>query len=399
MKELSGIAQNVHPSTTMAIDSMFKQMRAEGQDVIGFAAGEPDFPTPDHIKDAAIRAIHDNYTKYTPASGAPDLKQAVCDRFFANYKGEYTPAQTVVSSGAKHLLYLALRALVDPGDEIIVPTPNYVSYFELIRMVGGVPVTVPASEETGFKPDPKAVEAAVTPRTKALIVNNPCNPTGAVFEEGLLRSLAQICVKHDLYLISDEIYDCLVYDDVPFTSIASLGEAVRERLILVNGVSKAYAMTGWRIGYALAPVQIAKIMSSYVSHSTGSPCAISQKAALAGLAGSQEGVRATREEFQARRDYMVKRINAMPGVSCRKPEGAFYVMMNIQKLLGGTIGGAPIQNADDFATELLKQGKVAVVPGDGFGAPGFVRWTYAASMENIKKGMDRLEEFLGKQGR
>lgn len=401
MKELSKLAQNVHASTTMAIDSMFKQMRADGEDVIGFAAGEPDFPTPDHIKVAAHRAISEDYTKYTPASGSVELKQAVRDRFRANYgpEADYTVSQVVVSSGAKHLLYLAFRALIDPGDEVIVPTPNYVSYFELIRMVGGVPIEVPAAETEGFKPSPEKVEAAVTPRTKALILNNPCNPTGAVFEESLLRALAQICVKHDLYLISDEIYDCLVYDGKQFTSAATLGEEVKERLILINGVSKAYAMTGWRIGYALAPASIAKVMHNYVSHSTGCPCAISQKAALEGLTASQEGVAVMREAFQTRRDYMVERINAMPVVSCRRPEGAFYVMMNIQGLLGNTIGGAVIRDANDFATEFLKQEKVAVIPADGFSAPGFVRWTYTSSMENIEKGMDRLEKFLAKLGK
>lgn len=398
MKKLSEIARNVQASPTMAIDTMFKQMKAEGQDVIGFAAGEPDFNTPDHIKEAAFRAIRENFTRYTPASGIPSLKQAVCDRLREKHGEEaaYTPEQVVVSSGAKHMLYLALRVIIDPGDEVVIPTPGYVSYFELVRMVGGVPVILPTTEEKGFKPSPEEFEGVITPKTKAVIFNSPCNPTGAVYSEAELCALSEICVKHDLYIISDEIYDCLVYDGKPYTSMAVLGPRVRERLILVNGVSKAYAMTGWRIGYALANKEIAGLMSNYVSQSTGSPCAVSQKAALEGLTASQELVGTMREAFQARRDYMVSRINAMEGVSCVKPEGAFYVMMNIKDLLGTTIGGAKIENAEDFAAALLKQGMVAVIPGDGFCAPGYVRWTYTASMENIKEGMDRLERFLSR---
>lgn len=396
MKELSAIAKSVQASPTMAIDAMFKQMRADGEDVIGFAAGEPDFNTPDHIKKAAVQAIEENFTRYTPAAGILPLKQAVCDRVHTDLGDEacYAPEQVVVSSGAKHMLYLALRAITNPGDEIVIFTPGYVSYFELVRMVGGVPVNVSTLEENGFKPVPAEFEAAITPKTKAVIFNSPCNPTGAVYDESELRALADICVKHDLYIISDEIYNCLVYDGKSYASMAVLGDKVRERLILINGVSKAYAMTGWRIGYALTTKEIAKIMSNYVSQSTGSPCAISQKAALEGLTASQELVGTMRAAFQARRDYMVSRINAMEGVSCIMPEGAFYVMMNIKRILGTTVGGVKIESGEDFAKAFLTQGKVAVIPGEGFCAPGYIRWTYAASMENIKEGMDRLERFL-----
>ena len=396
MKELSAIAKNVQASPTMAIDTMFKQMKAEGQDVIGFAAGEPDFNTPDHIKEAAVQAIKENFTRYTPASGILELKRAVCDRVSENLgiEATYTPEQVVVSSGAKHILYLALRTVINPGDEVVIPTPGYVSYFELVRMVGGIPIILPTTEESGFKPSAEELEAVVTPKTKAVIFNSPCNPTGAVYEEERLRSLADVCVKHDLYILSDEIYDCLVYGEKPYTSMAVLGPQVRERLILVNGVSKAYAMTGWRIGYALTTEEIAKIMSNYVSQSTGSPCAVSQRAALEGVTASQELVGTMRMAFQERRDYMVSRINAIEGVSCILPEGAFYVMMNIKKLLGTTIGGVKIESGEDFAKAFLTQGKVALIPGEGFCAPGYVRWTYAASMENIKEGMDRLERFL-----
>ncbi len=394
MKELSHIAREVRASTTMAIDSLYKQMKAEGQNVIGFAAGEPDFPTPDHIKQAAFQAIQDNFTRYTPASGTLELKAAACARIKADCGVEYTPDQVVVSSGAKHVLYLALRALIDPGDEVILPTPAWVSYYELIRMVGGVPVTVPTTEGEAFKLSPEKLEAAVTPRTKALILNNPSNPTGMVYDADQLNALTRVCIKHDLYIISDEIYSNLVYDGKPFTSVASLGGDIKERTILINGVSKSYAMTGWRIGYAMARPDIARIMSNYVSHSTSSPCAVSQKAALAGLTAPQDKVYEMREAFEARRNYMVERMNAIEGVSCIKPEGAFYVMMNIEKLLGRTIDGVTIRSGNDFATAFLKGGLVAVVPGEGFEAPGFVRWSYAASMENIQEGLDRLERFL-----
>jgi len=396
MKELSRIALGIHDSATMAIDSLYKQMKADGQDVIGFAAGEPDFPTPDHIKEAAYQAIRENYTRYTPASGAPDLKKAICERVKTDCGAAYESKQVVISSGAKHLVYLALRALVNPGDEVILPTPAWVSYYELILMVGGVPVTIPATEAEDFKLSPEKLEAAITPNTKAIILNNPSNPTGMVYDAAQLKALADVCVKHDLYIVADEIYASLVYDGKSFTSIASLGEEVKKRLILINGVSKSYAMTGWRIGYALAEPEIASVMAHYVSHSTGSPCAVSQRAALAALSSSQETVYTMRDAFQARRDYMVERMNTIPGVSCLKPEGAFYVMMNMQALLGKTVAGTVIGSDSDFCSAFLKEGLVATVPGSSFSAPGFVRWSYAASMENIREGLDRLERFLAR---
>ena len=394
MKELSHIARNVRASTTMSIDSLSKQLKAEGHDVLSFAVGEPDFPTPDHIKAAGIGAIEENLTRYTPASGTAELKKAVCLRMREDLGVDYAPDQVVISSGAKHVLYLALRALVDPGDEVILPTPGYVSYYELIKMVGGVPVLVPATEAEGFKLTAEKLKEAVTPKTKALILNSPCNPTGMVYSREQLAALAKVCVEEDIYIISDEIYYSLTYDGRAFVSLASLGEAVRERLILVNGVSKSYAMTGWRIGYALTRPDIAAVMSSYVSHSTGSPNAIAQRAATVALTSGQELVGEMREAFQQRRDYMVARINAMEGVRCLKPEGAFYVLMNIEKVLGRTLGGALIESDEDFATALLKSQGVAVVPGEGFGAKNYIRWSYAASLESIREGMDRLERFL-----
>lgn len=394
MKELSKTAQAVRASTTMAIDSMFKQMKADGIDVIGFGAGEPDFDTPDEIKAAGIAAIERNFTRYTPAAGTVELRQAVCARMKADYGLDYAPSQVVVSSGAKHLVYLALRALVDPGDEVILPAPFWVSYIELIKMVGGIPVVLEATEAEHFKLSPERLAAAITPKTKALMLNNPCNPTGMMYSGEELSAIAKVCADQQIYVISDEIYASLVYDGKPFISFASLSPEVKELTILINGVSKSYAMTGWRIGYACANNQIAKVMANYVSHSTGSPAAISQKAAAAALTGPQEKVEAMRQAFETRRDYIVERMNRIPGVSCIKPEGAFYVMMNLEKLIGKTIHGITITDDDVFADAFLKHGLVAVVPGSGFGAPHFVRWSYATSMDNIREGLNRLEKFL-----
>lgn len=394
MKELSTIARAVRASTTMAIDSMFKQMKADGIDVIGFGAGEPDFDTPDEIKAAGIAAIEQNVTRYTPSAGTLELRKAVCVRMKADCGLDYEPSQVVVSSGAKHLVYLALRALVDPGDEVILPAPYWVSYIELIKMVGGVPVVITATEEEDFKITPEKLAAAVSPKTKAIILNNPSNPTGMMYGREELEALAAVCVEHDLYVIADEIYYRLVYGGASFISFAALGEDVKERTILINGVSKSYAMTGWRIGYACANSQVAKVMADYVGHSTGSPVAISQKAAAVALTGPQGKIEEMRQAFEERRDYMVERMNSIPGVSCIKPEGAFYVMMNLKDIIGKTIHGVTITDDEVFADAFLKYGLVAVVPGAGFGAPNFIRWSYATSMENIKAGLDRLEKFL-----
>ena len=394
MKELSQIASAVRASTTLAIDAMFKQMKADGVDVIGFGAGEPDFHTPDNIKEAGHAAIRENFTCYTPTAGIPELRKAACDRLKADCGLDYAPAQIVAASGAKHALYGALHALVDPGDEVIIPAPFWVTYFEMVHMLGAVPVIVKAEESAGFKITPRQLAAAVTPKTKAVLLNNPSNPTGMVYSREELRALADVCVEKDLYIIADEIYYRLVYDGRPFTSIAALGEDVKERTILINGVSKSYAMTGWRVGYAAAPEPIAKVMSNYLSHSTGAPCSIAQKAAAEALAGPQDTIEEMRRAFEQRRNHLVERMNAIPGVSCLKPEGAFYVIMNLRELLGKTIHGVTIHDADDFADAFLKYGLVATVPCTGFGASDFVRWSYATSMENIDAGLDRLERFL-----
>lgn len=394
MKEISRVAAAVQASTTLAVDSLFKQMKADGKDVVGFGAGEPDFDTPENIKEAAYKAIRDGQTKYTPASGIPALRQAAADRLAADCGVSYTAGQIVIASGAKHNIYAALQTLLNPGDEVILPAPYWVTYAEAVKMAGGVPVSVPASEANEFKTTGEQLENAITDKTKLFIINNPSNPTGMLYSAENLRGLADVCVKHDLYIMSDEIYYKLVYDGKPFTSIAALGEDVKERTILINGVSKSYAMTGWRIGYSASNTRIAEVMGNYLSHSTSSPSTISQFAAVEALAGPQDGIEAMRDVFEKRRDYIVKRVNSIDGVSCRNPEGAFYVMINIEKLISKTLGGIVINNSDDFSMAFLESGLVAVVSCSGFGCDNFVRMTYAASMESIEEGMNRLERFV-----
>ncbi len=394
MKPVSKIAEAVRASTTLAVDSLAKQMKADGLDVVGFGTGEPDFNTPDNINMAGIRAICDGKTKYTPAAGIIPLRKAIAQRLKEDCGVDYDYTQIVVASGAKHSVYIALAAITNPGDEIIIPAPFWVSYYEMVRMVGGTPVIVEAGEEQNFKITAQQLEAAITEKTKCLMLNNPSNATGMIYSADELRAIADVCVKHDLYILADEIYYQLIYDGIEFTSIASLGDEVKERTLLINGVSKSYAMTGWRVGYCAANKTLAKIMSNFLSHSTGAPSTISQWASVEALTGPQEGIEAMRLAFLERRDYIVKRINSIPGVSCIVPNGAFYVMMNIEQLIGKTLGGKLIENDDDFAVALLEKALVAVVPCSGFGMKNFVRWSYAASMENIEKGLDRLEKFV-----
>ena len=394
MKQVSIVAQAVRASTTMAVDSMAKQMKADGYDVVGFGAGEPDFKTPDNISQAGINAINEGKTKYTPAAGIVELRKAIASQLKRDCGVEYDYTQIVVASGAKHSVFIALTALTNPGDEIIVPAPFWVSYYEMVKMTGGTPVIIEAGEAQNFKITPEQLEAAITDKTKCLMLNNPSNPTGMVYTRDELSALADICVKHDLYIIADEIYYNLIYNGAEFVSVASLGEEVKERTLIINGVSKSYAMTGWRIGYCAANKELAKIMANYLSHSTGAPSTISQWAAVEAINGPQEGIEEMRKAFDERRKHIVERINAIPGVSCLNPDGAFYVMMNIEGLIGKTLGGKLIENDDDFAVTLLEKALVAVVPCSGFGIKNFVRWSYAVSMETIDKGIDRLEKFL-----
>ena len=394
MKELSRIATQVQASTTLVVDDLAKQMKADGLDVLGFGTGEPDFDTPDNIKEAAIQAIRDGKTKYTPAAGLPDLRKAIAARLLADTGVSYNPSQIVANSGAKHVIFAALMSLINPGDEVIVPSPYWVTYTEAVRIAGGVPVCVHAEESAGFKITVEQFAAAITPKTKLVIINNPSNPTGMLYTKAELEKITAVCVKHDVYIIADEIYYKIIYDNNEFVSIASLGEDIKERTIIINGVSKSYAMTGWRIGYSASNSEIAKVMGNYLSHSTHGAATMSQFAAIEALNGPQDTVEEMRKVFEQRRDYLVERVNSIPGISCIKPEGAFYVMINIRGLKGRTLGGRVINDGDDFSFALLESAKVALVSCNGFGDPDFVRMTYAASMEDITEGMNRIEAFL-----
>lgn len=392
--ELSNKFESIAPSPTLLIDSKFKQMKADGMDVVGFGAGEPDFDTPQNIKDAAIKAINEGKTKYTPASGTPSLKKAVCDKFLRDNGLVYEPNQIVVSNGAKHSLINAFGAILNPGDEVIIPAPYWVSYPEMVKYNDGIPVVLHTKEENNFKISAQDLENAITGKTKAFVLNSPCNPTGMVYTREELEAIAQVAQKHKIYVISDEIYEHLVYDGAEHVSIASLNDEIKDLTIIINGVSKTYAMTGWRIGYTASNAEIAKVMGNVQSHTTSNPNTIAQAAAEAALNGPREELEMMRKAFDERRKYMVEQINSIDGVSCLMPHGAFYVMMNISKLIGTQIRGKLIKSADDFAEVFLDEELVAVVPGNGFEAPDFVRWSYATSMDNIKEGIKRLRNLL-----
>lgn len=386
-------AAGISPSPTLAIDSKFKEMKANGEDVVGFGAGEPDFDTPQHIKDAAVAAINAGFTKYTPAAGTLALRKAVADKFLRDNGLSYKPQNIVVSNGAKHSLVNAFTAICNPGDEVLLPAPCWVSYPEMIKLADGVPVIINTDEEHDFKVTVANLEAALTPKTKALVLNSPSNPTGMVYTKEELESIADFAVKHNIYVISDEIYEKLIYEG-EHVSIASFNDKIKDLTIVINGVSKTYAMTGWRIGFAAANDAIAKAMANIQSHAASNPNSIAQAAAVAALDGSQEEVERMKRHFMRRRDFMVEEINKIDGVSCKMPHGAFYIMMNISKLSGRELYGKTIENADDFAELFLEKARVAVVPGTGFGAPQYVRWSYATSMDNIVEGLERLKKFL-----
>ncbi len=390
---LSEKAKKISPSTTLAIDAKFKEMKAQGIDVVGFGAGEPDFDTPDFIKKAAIEAINSGKTKYTPAAGTMELRKAICEKLKRENGLDYAPNQIIVSNGAKHSLVNTFMAILNSGDEVIIPAPFWVSYPEMVKIADGVPVVIETKEENDFKFTAEQFENAITDKTRALVLNSPSNPTGMVYTEAELRAIADVAVKHEIYVIADEIYEHLIYEGHN-TSIASFGEKIKDLTIIINGVSKTYAMTGWRIGYTASHADIAKVMGNLQSHATSNPNSIAQAATVAALNGDGTEIAMMKAEFKKRRDYMVDRINSIEGVSCRKPQGAFYVLMNISKLKGKTLGGVTINTSDDLANVLLDQAKLALVPCSGFGADDFVRWSYANSMETIKEGLDRLEKFL-----
>ena len=391
--QLSEKALAISPSLTLKITAMAKDMKARGLDVVGFGAGEPDFDTPQHIKDAAVEAIRIGMTKYTPASGTLELKKAVCANLKKNHDLSYGPDQIVISNGAKHSLFNAFQAIVNPGDEVLIISPYWLTYPELVKMAGGIPVFVEAKESNNFEPLAD-IEAAVTERTKAIIVNNPSNPCGCMYSQKTLENIAEIAKRHDFFIVSDEIYGKLVYDGKKHLSIANLSDDAYTRTILVNGLSKTYAMTGWRIGYTASTAEIAKVMGSYQSHATSNPCSVAQFAGVEALTGPQDEIEKMREEFNERRKLMVKLVNEIDGVSCVTPMGAFYVMMNISKLKGRRLDGEEIKGSVDFAEKLLEKKLTAVIPGAAFGADDFVRLSYAISRENIEKGIGRIAEFV-----
>ncbi len=391
---ISKKAGAVSPSSTLYIDSKFKAMKAQGIDVVGFGTGEPDFDTPQHIKEAAIKALENGMTKYTPASGTPKLKEAVCRKLKRDNGLDYDPSCIVISNGAKHSLMNIFTAICNPGDEIIIPAPYWVSYTEMVALADGVPVIINSTEETQFKITVSDLEKALTDRTRGIVINSPSNPTGMVYTEEELRAIADFAVKNNIYIISDEVYEHLIYDGHKHVSIASFGEDIKALTIVVNAVSKTYAMTGWRIGYTACEPELAKVMANIQSHATSNPNSIAQAAAEAALDGSLDCVFEMREEFIKRRNYMVEKINSIDGISCLMPQGAFYVMMNIEKLIGTKLYGKEIKGSDDFADLFLEKSLVAVVPCSGFGADNYIRWSYANSMEAIVKGLDRLEKFL-----
>ena len=391
---ISHRCQNIAPSVTLQIDARAKEMRAAGLDVIGCGAGEPDFPTPQHICDAAKEALDLGKTRYTPAAGTKELRKAICEKLRRDNDMTYTYGDILVSSGAKHTLFTILQGIIDPGDEVLIPTPCWVSYPEMVRMAGGVPIFIPADESTNFIPTSRDIASRVTRRTKAIIITSPSNPNGSVWEQEQLQFVADLAVSHPFYVISDEIYEKLIYDGRKHLSIAQLGEQIKAQTFLVNGMSKAYAMTGWRIGYVAGPRHEITAMANFQSQATSNANTIAQYAAMKALQGDQSCVDEMVKEFEKRRNLMVERINAIPGVSCRKPQGAFYIMMNIKQLLGRTYNGRVLESSMDFAELLLAEKQVAVVPGVAFEAEGYCRLSYAVSADQINRGLERIDEFV-----
>ncbi len=391
---LSKKALSINPSPTMAIDSKAKEMKSQGLDVIGFGAGEPDFDTPEHIREAAIKAINEGHTRYTPAAGTLELKEAIVAKLKSENGLDYEPAQIVVNNGAKHSLSNVFTALLNPGDEVMIPVPYWVTYPELISLNDGIPVALETVEENGFKVTVEDLAKGTNDRTKALVLNSPCNPTGQIYSEEELHRIADFCSEHNIYIISDEIYEHLIYGDHRQTSTASFSEKAREITIIVNGVSKSYAMTGWRIGYTASTADLARVMGSIQSHTASNPNSIAQKAALAALNGPQDCVKEMRIAFDKRRKYMYEQITAIPHLHALEPQGTFYMFVSVKEAIGKTFNGSKISSSDDFSTLLLENQKVAVVPGTGFGASNFIRLSFATSMDNIVEGLKRIGAFV-----
>ncbi len=383
----------IKPSVTMAVTGRAKEMKAEGIDVVSMSAGEPDFDTPQHIKDAAIKALEDGFTKYTPVAGTPELRKAVAEKFSKENSLDYEPAQVLVSIGGKHSCYLAIAALVDEGDEVIIPAPYWVSYPDMVILAGGTPIILETTNDSGLKITPEQLKAAITPRTKMLILNSPSNPSGAVYSQDELEGLADVLVDTDISIVSDDIYEHLIYEG-EHVNILNVRPELKDQTIVVNGVAKAYAMTGWRIGYAVGPEAIIKQMSKIQSQQTSNAASMAQKATVVALSGPQDHIQVWKAEYDKRRRYIVDRLNAIPRVACSTPAGAFYVFPDVSAYIGKSLGSKVIEDDVALCNLLLEEFKVATVPGSGFGTPGFMRISYATSMEMIEEGMNRIEAGL-----
>ena len=393
---ISERVKNINPSQTLAITAQALKMKREGKKVISFAAGEPDFGTPENIREKAISAIREGFSHYTASSGIIELKEAILEKLKKDNKIEYKTSEIIVSNGAKQCLFNTILTICNPGDEVLLPTPCWVSYTEQIKFAGAVPIFINTYQEEDFKLSAAQVEEKITSRTKLLILNSPNNPTGAVYELDELKKIAQLLLKYNIYCICDEIYEKLVYDNAKHLSIASLSDEIKEKIITINGVSKSYAMTGWRIGYAAGPEEIIKGMSKIQGHSTSNPNSIAQKASVEALNGKQDAIEEMRKAFDERRKYMVKRLNEIEGISCLTPAGAFYAFPNVSKILerGIEYNGKKISNSFGLSNFILKEAEVALIPGSAFEAEGCLRLSYAASFEDIKEGLDRIEKIL-----
>jgi aspartate aminotransferase len=382
--KISKRASSLSPSLTLVIDSKAKQMKAAGEDVVGFGAGEPDFDTPQHIKDAAAQALAAGFTKYTPSSGIPELRQAIAEKFKRENGLEYKPSQVIVSSGGKHSCFNVIMALCEEGDEVIIPAPYWLSYPEMVKMASATPVILETTDQTEFKVSPAQLRAAITPRTRLFILNSPSNPTGSVYSPEEIKALGDLCVEKDVLIMSDEIYEHLTYDGAVVKSVASFSKAHYDHTIIVHGLAKAWSMTGWRLGFLAAPEPIAKAIDAIQSHSTSNPTSFAQKGGVAALNGPQDHLKPWLAEFSKRRTFAWQKLNSIPGVTCVNAKGAFYLFPNISKL------GL---KSSDFCARLLEQEKVAAVPGIAFGADDYIRLSYATGLSNIEKGLDRLDRF------
>jgi aspartate aminotransferase len=393
---LSKRARRASASPTLAIDAKAKLMMSEGIDIISFAAGEPDFDTPQNVKDAAIQSLQAGMTKYTPVAGTLELRKAICEKLKEDNRLEYAPSQIIVSDGAKHSLYNAIMALCDPGDEVIIPAPYWVTYPEQVKLAEATPIFVQTTESTGFKVTAAMLKSAVTPKTKVLILNSPSNPTGVVYDQQELEMIAEIAVEHGFYVLSDEIYEKIIYGSARHISIASLGDSIKKLTIVVNGLSKSHSMTGWRVGYAAAEQEIISAMTRIQSHSTSNPVSFVQKGAVEALTGPRDFTEMMCHEFAERRRVIVDGLNAIPGIVCPEPGGAFYVFPSVKGLYGKHFHGKTISGSDVFADYLLEEAQVAVVPGAGFGADQNVRLSYANSLADISKGLSRIAKAASK---